>query len=735
MYATRSRLLLFLPLLGLMACQDFTPPPTVVTVEPEQSTEYHGWESTAYYTGISMAQDPKSLNLDPYILLEVSIPHPGRYYPWILAARQGNAGGPSPQVRFSASPKESSSVSRLDRAAITLDQRAALQWSHTPADSLTEDYLFFPNPGDYFIRLQADTLPDARLLIDKIVLTNRSTYQPEGYAFQPDTTEIILPPAWAFGILYGGYTNQSESRERVDSIRAFGLPIDGYWIDSWFWDYQNRGAGPAGYIDFRGDRKAYPDPGALWSYLESRQVKAGLWIWDAIQQSGNEAVFADFQDRQYFTGPPYENTDRWHNKAGNTLIADIDFENPEAAAYWKVQLQPFFEVGLDFLKLDRSSEIPFLRAAFTATQEMGRETAGRGFVLSHLHSTYQQAMLQYPTKWTGDAKIAWSQPDYPDFNQYAMGAFRENLLMAADPSRTTYAIPFLTHDAGGYNFYGPRKVDEELYLRWIPFAMMNPVTTVFTSHQNPTANLPWRYSRRALETFRYYARLKMRLFPYIYTYAHRTRASREKMVRGDRRHPDQYRLGEELLVAPVTQPGADSRELVLPPGQWRDFYDPQTVFEGGQTITYPAPLDRLPLLVRSGSILPLRPYAPSIAAGTNDSLSLRIYPGAAAASFTLIEDDGESESYRNGELARTTFTYRRQGRVGQLSCSATAGSFRGMNDQRRLQLEIYESERPERVSINEEPLEWRYDEAAGCLRIDAGLLEKSEEQVVTLRFE
>lgn len=409
------------------------------------------------------------------------------------------------------------------------------------------------------------------------------------------------------------------------------------------------------------------------------------------------------------------------------MIADVDFENPEAVDYWKLKLEPLFDNGLDFLKLDRSASIYFLEAAFETTQELGDATRGRGFILSPLSSTYDPRSKRYPVRWTGEAAIAWSQPGYPDPETKTMGGFREHVRMVANPRASTYELPFLTHAAGGYVLLDPGALSDSLYMRWMQFALFNPVTTVFSSPQNPTANLPFGFSRQALENFRYYGRLKLRLFPYIYTYAHRTRQTGRKIIQGMAAYPDQYLFGRELLVAPVVERGAEVRSIYLPPGEWIDFYD-HRLYQGDRIITYSAPIDRLPLLVRAGSILPLRPYARSVELGSNDMLTLRVYPGSAEnGAFTLWEDDGTSNDYLDGRVATTTITFERHRSGLELTIAAVVGEYLGMTAERTIEVAVLLETAPARILLDGDPLpaeRWSYDAADGWLRIQAGRLDR-----------
>ena len=80
-------------------------------------------------------------------------------------------------------------------------------------------------------------------------------------------TNIVLPPAWAFGIMYGTYTNQEQSVELINKIIAHDYPIDAFWIDSWFWDWKNKGQGPKKFMDFVADTVSFPDMIGLWGFM------------------------------------------------------------------------------------------------------------------------------------------------------------------------------------------------------------------------------------------------------------------------------------------------------------------------------------------------------------------------------------------------------------------------------------------------------------------------------------
>jgi alpha-glucosidase (family GH31 glycosyl hydrolase) len=87
-------------------------------------------------------------------------------------------------------------------------------------------------------------------------------------------TNVVLPPAWAFGVLYGGCTDQEGTIRRIKEIRTHNYPIDGYWIDSWFWDHTGKGKGPEKYIDFVADTVNFPNRKLMWDFLQQNGIRS-----------------------------------------------------------------------------------------------------------------------------------------------------------------------------------------------------------------------------------------------------------------------------------------------------------------------------------------------------------------------------------------------------------------------------------------------------------------------------
>ncbi len=515
-------------------------------------------------------------------------------------------------------------------------------------------------------------------------------------------SSVVLPPSWAFGYIYGSYANQEQSIDLINKIIEHDYPIDAFWADSWMWDWKNEGRGPDKYLDFVGDTISYPNRKEFWSFMEDRNIKSGMWVWDCILKTGNEEVYNDFKTKGYFKSE-FINTNSWHNGSKTTIMdgnsekidgtwcGNIDFENPDAAKYFKEKMSHFFDDGLDFLKLDRTSAIPIVKTMFELSQEKGKETKGRGFVFSHSGDVQSGEYKKYPGKWTDDTRSDWSafkhkrafQPWIPKIG------LKENIALYTDLNKHYYKIPFLANDMGGFAVSEDGYVDEQLYIRWLQFAAFVPLTTPFSQPENKTGNIAFKVSEKADSIFRNFSHLKMRLFPYLYTYAHKSRIDGINTIRPIKNDLYTYFFGDNFLVAPIYEEDAMSRLVNFPEGfTWIDYWNGKE-YKGGTNETIKADIDIIPLFIKKGAIIPMRKYSRSITSGTNDLLELHLYPGENG-SFKLIEDDGISNDYLNGLFAMTILDMvNLSDKSFKLTINPVKGYYKGMNENRRWQIFIH----------------------------------------------
>ena len=142
--------------------------------------------------------------------------------------------------------------------------------------------------------------------------------------------------------------------------------------------------------------------------------------------------------------------------------------------------------------------------------------------------------------------------------------------------------------------------------------------------------------------------------------------------------PYEYMFGKSFLVIPVTEPGVSEWDAYLPKSaSWYDFWTGNH-FNSGQTITTAAPLDKIPLFVKAGSIIPMGPII-QYATEKNDPIEIRIYPGADG-EFTLYEDENDNYNYEKGNYSTITFNWENVKK--ELTINDRKGSFPGMLSER-----------------------------------------------------
>ncbi len=377
--------------------------------------------------------------------------------------------------------------------------------------------------------------------------------------------------------------------------------------------------------------------------------------------------FIHLADGTPIDGQPYD-------RAGS----DIDTTNPEAAAwYWKTIRDNILSKGFDSLWADETEpDLPPNGAYF----HIGPGTQFYNvYPLFHTAALYdgfrkdkpeQRALILSRDAYLGaqrNGTIFWSSDIYPTWD-----TFRRQIPTGLDfaASGLTYwsndtggwqYLPAVHHPAhpplldpsdardnvGGYDDY------PELYTRWFEYATFLPI---MRSHGSRLANEVWSYGKQAEPILEKYLRLRYQLMPYIYSLGYQTWKTGAPLMRAlpldfpsdpkvaDLR--DEYMFGPALLIAPVTEQGATSRQVYLPAGtDWYNYWTDERI-HGGQTISVEAPIETIPVFVRAGSILPLGAAVES----THDTQAIeqvKVYPGADT-SFTLFSDDGKTYAYEKG---------------------------------------------------------------------------------------
>ncbi|MGE5430536.1 MAG: TIM-barrel domain-containing protein, partial [Syntrophomonadaceae bacterium] len=252
----------------------------------------------------------------------------------------------------------------------------------------------------------------------------------------------------------------------------------------------------------------------------------------------------------------------------------------------------------------------------------------------------------------------------------------------------------------------------ELYARWMQFGTFCPITRAHGTGQ-PTE--PWAFGTETEAISRKFIQIRYQLMPYIYTMAYENFKTGMPLARplffdypSDEKLynlSSSYLWGNSMLVSPVTQAGQTSKQVYLPEGVWIDFFD-NKIYNGSQTVTVPAPLDKMPVFVKSGSIIPMLPALNNTEQIPSDTLFLRIYPSALfPGEFMLYEDDGKTLSYQKGQFSETAFTQKTfntaKGQSLELTIGQSIGSYNGKPPFRTYIAEVHlVIAKPEKVELN-----------------------------------
>jgi alpha-D-xyloside xylohydrolase len=373
-----------------------------------------------------------------------------------------------------------------------------------------------------------------------------------------------------------------------------------------------------------------------------------------------------------------------------------DPSNPAAADFfWNQFVGKLFAQGWDAFWLDSSEPEeawPYSGDAILRNKQL------------HISSGLEYTNV-FPLLHTGDVQERWKQAN-PEKRVFLltrsafMGQQRNGAavwsgdvysswwaLRRQVPAGLNFALsgyPYWTTDIGGYHplFAGQsgQPAYQELYARWFEYGAFCPV---FRTHGHRDANELWAYDK-VFPALLAVDRLRYRLLPYVYSLAWKVTSEdytiQRPLVMDFRQDPatweigDQFLFGPAILVSPVVTEHATSRSVYLPSGAgWYDFWTGERT-AGGVTVTVPAPLDRIPLAVRAGSILPLGPVI-EYAGQATDPIELRVYPGADA-DFTLYEDEGDGYRYERG--AHSTIPIHWSDATRTLTLGARQGSYPGM---------------------------------------------------------
>lgn len=484
------------------------------------------------------------------------------------------------------------------------------------------------------------------------------------------TGKAIMPPKWALGFSQcrGMLTNEKLSREIAAGFRERQIPCDIIYQDiGWTQHLQ----------DFEWRKENYENPAKMVSDLEAQGFKM-IVSQDPVISQYNRKQWKEADSLGYFTtdirtGKSYDMPWPW---GGNCGV--VDFTKPEVAVWWGDYQQKVLKNGVRGFWTDmgepawsneESTDRLFMKHhlgmhneihnvyGFTwdkvVTEQFEKHNPNRR-VFQMTRAAYA-GMQRFTFGWSGDSG---------DGNDVLNGWNKLAAQVTLAQSAGMGLIPFWTTDISGYcGDIKDREAMAELYIRWMQFGVFNPLSRAH--HEGNNAAEPWTFGTEAERISREAISLKYKLHPYIYTYAREAYDSGLPLMRALLlEYPDdketfslsgEFLLGKELLVAPVVEKEATVKQVYLPQGEWIDYNDGRTLYRGKQWVEYPVTLSTIPVFVKRGSIIPQMPVMQFIGEKKNAPVIFEVFPAAdgRTASFTLYEDDGETNNYEKDVFHRT----------------------------------------------------------------------------------
>ena len=552
--------------------------------------------------------------------------------------------------------------------------------------------------------------------------------------------DVPMFPLWTYGFWQSKerYKSAKETESIVDQYRALNVPLDGiiqdwqYWGSNYLWNAMDFLA-----EDFSNGKQMIQNVhnkhahfmisiwasfGPMTQQFRELNEKGLLMPFETWPQSGISHVWPPVM--KYPSG-----------------VKVYDAFHPEARAiYWKY-LKTLYDYGTDAWWMDSTDpdffnpkESDYAHKVYGGTWRSQRNA----FPLETVRGIYQSQRKDYGEKrvfimtrssyagqqhygsnmWSGDVNSSW------------------DMLRKQVPAGLSYSLtgnPNFNTDIGGffcgsYNTRGggsaPRNPQfQELYVRWMQYGLFCPV---FRSHGADAPREIWQFGKKGepvYDAIEKQIRLRYRLIPYLYSTAWQVTSNNDSYMRplfsdfaNDKKvwdMTDEFMFGRSILAAPIVNPQYTEEKIIrtdamtgwnrqnatdgsnngaidftatktatkyLPKGAtWYDFWTGK-YYAGGQNVPLETSLDRVPMFVRAGSILPLGPEMQYVGEKAWDNLELRVYPGANG-DFTLYEDEGDNYNYEKGQYATIAFHWNDKTRT--LTIDERKGNYPGMLTKRQ----------------------------------------------------
>jgi alpha-glucosidase len=450
-----------------------------------------------------------------------------------------------------------------------------------------------------------------------------------------------VSPKWAFGYLQSrwGWQNQAYIEDTLKTFHTDRLPIDAFIFDFECYtkipDYALKPEGEPKFPDFAWNPVLFPEPARQIAGYKAQGIRV---IPIRKPRIGDSDTLKMMHDKGWVlvTGK--------NGEAGAQMDArGINFENPEVRKWYVDQAHQMINDGVAGWWNDEGESVYTKYYYWNLAEYEALTKFKPGQRHWSINRAWQPGMERLgASAWTGDIDSDWK----------ALAGTPANIL-----NWGLAGMPYGSCDIGGFS----GTPSPEMLTRWMQVGVFLPVMRAHSTI-SVTPHFPWLFGKDAENATRKALELRYRLVPFYYSLAHETYETGAPFMRpmvmefpDDTKvqdMTDQWLMGTGLMAAPLLDPGG-KRTIYFPKGTWYKF-DTGEVQQGGQSVDITDPLDAIPVYVRAGTILTLGPVVQDTTKFPGGPLEVQIYAGKDA-NFTLVEDDGISYDYVNGNIRKTAF--------------------------------------------------------------------------------
>lgn len=454
------------------------------------------------------------------------------------------------------------------------------------------------------------------------------------------TGKTPLLPRYALGnwwSRYHAYT-QEEYTALMDKFMEKNIPFSVGILDMDWHKVNIDSKYGSGWTGFSWERKLFPEPEKLISYLHKNHLRTALNLHPAEGIAAHEDSYREMAEAM---GVDYENEEK----------VEFDISDPNfLEAYFEHMLYPHEKMGVDFWWMDwqqgNTSKVEGLDPLWMLNHFHYLDNAKDGkrpLIFSRYSGVGSH---RYPIGFSGDTFMTWESLDFQPY-------------FTANASNVGYG--WWSHDIGGHMF-GYR--DDELITRWVQFGVFSPIMRLHSTNCIFLGKEPWNYGSEYEKSMSEFLRLRHKLIPYLYSMNYEASYNDSPIIQPlyygnpDKKeaylHKNEYFFGTQMIAAPITKKsdtvtGMGHVNVWLPEGEWFDYFN-ATAYKGGRSYKMYRHINEMPVFVKAGGIIPMAENDGHVNDTSNpEKLRIKVYPGANN-SFGLYEDDDNC----NGEFALTT---------------------------------------------------------------------------------